>query len=150
MEITREYQLKLIDDFLKKGNIKQHRLEKIAGLNTGTIRELRRGKRAMAADKWQKIYNIIGEKPTSEVTPSDQALIDVMKIVFAVLTGRKLCDDAYLEKALTFHFQDYQNKNLPDSMMVVSQLLEFVGGKPHQSEKEIIGRLLHMPPQGRA
>jgi hypothetical protein len=150
MEITRETQLKIIYDGIKRLGITRHRLEKVAKVPIGTIKDLERGKRAMMADKWQKIQNVVAEKPLSELAGADYALIDTLKIILGVLTARGMCNNEYLEKALSYYHQDYRDKNLPESATVMSQLQEFVTGKPHQSEREIIGRLLHIPHQGSA
>lgn len=62
MEMTRENQIAAIDAGIKRLGINQHRLEVLAGLKVGTIKDLRRGKTTiLRADKWQKITNVISE-----------------------------------------------------------------------------------------
>jgi phage repressor protein C with HTH and peptisase S24 domain len=70
MELTRENQLALIDEGLERKDLSQRGLEKLAGVKYGTIKELRRGKRAMAADNWQKISRVLhGEDMPSNKVP---------------------------------------------------------------------------------
>jgi hypothetical protein len=57
MEITRENQLRIIDDAIERLGTNQH------AFPIGTIKDLRRGKRPMVSDKWQKITNHIDGKP---------------------------------------------------------------------------------------
>lgn len=67
MEITREIQIKAIDEGIKELGITQHRLEKQAGIAIGTINDLRRGKtHILRADKWSKICAVIGDGFTKE------------------------------------------------------------------------------------
>lgn len=61
MEITRDSQLSDIDAGLKRIGITQHRLEILSKVPVGTIKDLRRGKRAMEAGKWQRICAILNQ-----------------------------------------------------------------------------------------
>lgn len=60
MEITREYQLKVIDSGIKRLGTSRNAFEKNAGVAKGSIKELHRGKRPMDAGKWQKITIFLG------------------------------------------------------------------------------------------
>lgn len=63
MEITREYQLAVIEEGMERKDLSARALEKISGIAEGSIKELKRGKRAMSADKWQKISLMLCPEP---------------------------------------------------------------------------------------
>lgn len=61
MDITREYQLKMIGEAIQRLRTNKNALEKTARIPQGSIKELDRGKRPMDAGKWQKIMSVISE-----------------------------------------------------------------------------------------
>lgn len=56
---TRENQILTIDAGLERHGLSQHKLEKLAEIKIGTIKDLRRGKRPMNAENWAKICRVI-------------------------------------------------------------------------------------------
>lgn len=84
------------------------------------------------------------------LTDTEVALLDCIKILFKAITGYGICSEEALSQTLSYQFDEYEHRGYPNAMETMKLLQEYVTGKPHRSEKEIIGRLLHIRPLGSA
>lgn len=151
MAITREKQLQIIVEGTKRLGIAKHRLEILAGVSVGSIKELERGKRAMTADKWQKIQSVLEQDSQKEqVSEAEIALMDCIKMIFGILIGRGAILESALIQTLSYQYEEYHHQDMTAAMEIIRSLQEHVAGKHHRAEKEIFARLLHIPPQGSA
>lgn len=84
----------------------------------------------------------------NQLTGTETAITDCIKIIFKAIVAYGICTEDALIQVLSYQQQEYANNH--DAQETMRMLQEFVRGKPYRSEKEIIGRLLHIRPLGSA
>jgi hypothetical protein len=151
-EITRETQLARIDEGLKRLGTNAHAFEKKAGLNPGSINDLRRGKRPMDAGKWKKICDTLeswaikeSPQPADELRESDYAMISAMNALISVLTDEQPALRHQLKNIFRNLRIRYQKGGKQQAAMVIHYLQEAVHDETLLVSAQEIKRLAQLP-----
>lgn len=163
MKINKEAAKRLRELRIDRGYQSAKHFAEKQGLVVETYRSYENASRNItlrAAKQLAKILNSnhywILEGKKEQATNNDDAnqaviaLTDTIKDIFTVMIHGNLCDEEFLKKTLSFRYDSYQSKNLPEAMNIMKKLQAFVTGESHLSEKSIISQLLHIPHQGSA
>ncbi len=83
-----------------------------------------------------------------DIRDSEVALVDALKDVFQILIHSNLITPESIKNTLTYQTEFYREKNLPNAVLVMDELKDYVTAEKPTVEKEVIRRLLQLVPLG--
>jgi hypothetical protein len=157
MEINRENQLAIISEGLKRKGITRHALEKLSGVPVGTIKDLQRGKRAMMADKWQKITRVLSDEEKGpslskeeNLRDSEIAIIGALHSILTMITDNNPAMKSSLREMLSDQQNGYHIMRRPNAEEVPRLLLDALEDKKHGLHPHTLLQMLKRAPSGSA
>lgn len=154
MEMTRENQLRYIEDGCAKLGIKIYPFEIEAGLSVGTMKDFKKGKLPMRSDNWQKIERFFakhGIKSNNYQSGSGEvieAYTYTLKAILNILVQQQLVSPRGLDQVFAQARDHYKEQGKSNAAEAIEDLRAFAIGEPPGIEQATIRKLSELVPLG--